>query len=161
MDYEIINSPIGKLMLISKGDKLSSLHFSNHPFFKKLPSNFVPNKASSTLKQTRIQIEEYFKGKRKVFEFKTDFEGTDFQKKVWESLSTIPHGQTVSYAVLASRIGKPKAVRAVGSAVGKNPIAIIVPCHRVIKSDGKIGGFSGGIDKKVYLLDIESLKQKM
>lgn len=101
------------------------------------------------------QLAEYFSGQRKVFDLPLEFTGTDFQKRVWSALLTIPYGETRSYADIAKQVGSPKAVRAVGLANSKNPISIIVPCHRVIGSDGKLTGYAGGLHNKEYLLRLE------
>ncbi len=116
----------------------------------------IPQEKPEKLKMVSRQLEEYFVGKRKIFTCKLDLDqGTGFQQKVWEALQSIPYGQTKSYAWIAEAIGQSKAVRAVGGANGKNPIPIIVPCHRVIRKDGNIGGYTGGLDKKRFLLDLE------
>ncbi len=109
------------------------------------------------LAQASRQLKEYFDGQRKRFDLPFDVTGTDFQKSVWAALSKIPFGKTVSYADIALQIKNPKAVRAVGSANGKNPIPIIVPCHRVIASDGTLGGYSGGLHIKTRLLKLEGV----
>lgn len=101
------------------------------------------------------QLEEYFNGKRKVFDFPLEMQGTEFQKKVWKALCDIPYGETRTYKEIAIAVGNPKACRAVGMANNKNPISIVVPCHRVIGSDGKLVGYGGGIDMKIALLDLE------
>ncbi len=107
------------------------------------------------LLETERQLNDYFSGKRKSFSVKLDFKGTDFQKKVWAALLTIPFGETRSYGQIAQQIKNPKAVRAVGAANGKNPISIIAPCHRVIGSTGKLTGFAGGLGTKAHLLALE------
>lgn len=105
--------------------------------------------------QARRELEEYFAGRRRDFSVPLDMDGTAFQRKVWKALSEIPYGEVRSYGQIARRVGNPKASRAVGSANGANPVAIIVPCHRVIAADGSLGGFGGGLPNKNYLLDLE------
>jgi methylated-DNA-[protein]-cysteine S-methyltransferase len=107
------------------------------------------------------QLREYFAGARRDFEIPLLMEGTDFQKRVWKNLQKIPYGETISYGELANRIGDPKAVRAVGAANGQNPIPIIVPCHRVIGSNGSLTGFGGGLENKRKLLDLESRQRRL
>ncbi len=102
-----------------------------------------------------MQLDEYFAGKRNTFDLPLAPEGTDFQRTVWHALATIPYGETISYAQLATRIGKPSAVRAVGAANGRNPIPIVLPCHRVIGADGSLTGFGGGLPTKRFLLALE------
>lgn len=107
------------------------------------------------LKKAALQLEEYLSGKRETFELKLDPEGTGFQKKVWDLLQTIPFGKTRTYAWMADQLGDPKVIRAAASANGKNPIAIVIPCHRVIGSDGSLTGYAGGLDNKRFLLELE------
>ena len=134
-----------------EGDKtgITYVNFTNEKPKKKQP---VP----SELKDCHAQIHEYFQGKRKTFKLKLKPVGTDFQMKVWKQLEKIPFGKTNSYQDVAIAIKNPKAVRAVGLANGKNPISIIIPCHRVIGKDGSLTGYGGGLDKKEWLLDFES-----
>jgi methylated-DNA-[protein]-cysteine S-methyltransferase len=108
------------------------------------------------LLQTIRQLGEYFSGQRRVFELPLEFRGTDFQRRAWQALMTIPYGETRSYAQMAQQIDSPAAVRAVGAANGRNPISIIAPCHRVIGSSGELTGFGGGIEAKAWLLAHES-----
>lgn len=107
------------------------------------------------IRKAYVQIMEYFEGKRKVFEFPIEFCGTEFQNSVWKSLMNIPYGETRSYKEVAETIGKQNAFRAVGNAVGNNPILLVIPCHRVIRSDGKQGGFSAGVGLKKVLIELE------
>ena len=105
------------------------------------------------------QLTAYFKGERQAFDLPLDISlGTNFQQRVWQELQKIPHGETISYATLAQRVGNPKGYRAVANANGRNPFSIIIPCHRVIASDGKLGGYTGGLDKKTYLLALEGIE---
>jgi methylated-DNA-[protein]-cysteine S-methyltransferase len=118
-------------------------------------ATFPENKPAGIVKNCFDQLKEYFEGKRKIFSIDLDFEGTDFQKKVWNELLKIPFGQTISYLELSRRIGDVKAIRAVGNANGKNPVSIIVPCHRVIGTSGKLIGYGGGLWRKRWLLEFE------
>ncbi len=113
------------------------------------------NKKHPILMEAEKQLKEYFAKQRQKFDLPLDFNGTDFQKKVWKALLNIPFGQTVSYGAIAKKIGTPTAVRAVGAANGKNPISIIAACHRVIGSSGKLTGYAGGMENKVLLLELE------
>ncbi len=113
------------------------------------------NTENSITKQTQMQLEDYFAGKRKSFDIPLDLQGTDFQKQVWQALIQIPYGKTCSYKELAQAIEKPKAIRAVGGANNKNPVSIIVPCHRVIGANKKLVGYAGGLDRKEGLLALE------
>lgn len=150
----IMDSKIGKLHLVASDKGLQGIFFDRQPYpvLKKLNSKV---KAEKIMAQAVEQIEKYFAGKTRKFTVPLDLQGTPFQKKVWKELLKIPYGKTASYKDIAKRISNPKAMRAVGSANGKNPVCVIVPCHRVIAADGSIGGYSGGLDKKKILLGLE------
>lgn len=151
-----LKSPIGKLYFVVSEQGLCGIFFNqqDYPLIKKIEKS---NPSHKFLQESVEQVEDYFLGRLKKFNLKLNLQGTEFQKKVWRELLKIPYGQTVSYQQIAARIRNPKAVRAVGSANGKNPICVIVPCHRVISADGKIGGYSGGLDKKKKLLSLEGV----
>ncbi|MDR0427556.1 MAG: methylated-DNA--[protein]-cysteine S-methyltransferase [Dysgonamonadaceae bacterium] len=142
------HSPIGMIEIKANDDALLELNL--------IKENENLSSDNSIIQSACFQLSEYFEGKRKNFNLPLSLEGTEFQKKVWKELQNIPYGKTISYADLARRIGHPKAYRAVGSANGKNPIAIIIPCHRVITSDGNPGGYAYGLKIKKYLLDLEN-----
>jgi len=149
----VIVTPIGRLTLVASPKGLQQVIFGA----KKLSTaKSVSSKASDHLTQTERQLREYFAGKRKKFSIKLDISGTEFQESVWYALNKISYGKTVSYAQQAKFVRKPKAFRAVGSANGKNPVAIILPCHRVIASDGTLGGYGGGLSIKRKLLALEN-----
>ena len=154
--YKVIESPIGQLILIANESNLVGIKFG-YKKEEELPVNFVKQDIHLILRNTEIQLDEYFRGKRQKFELPLSMSGTDFQKKVWGKLLDIPFGETISYQELAKKIGDKKKARAVGSANGKNPIPIIVPCHRVIAKDGSLGGFGGGVPIKRYLLELEKI----
>jgi len=149
-----MQSPVGTLYLIATEKALKALCFRRPPgeFLKNLDGRSPEVKI---LARTVKQLEEYFRGQRRDFDLPLEMDGTDFQKKVWSELAKIPYGKTCSYRDVAKEIKNDKAVRAVGTANGRNPIAIIVPCHRVIAADGTLGGYGGGLDNKTKLLDIE------
>jgi len=146
--YDILQSPIGTLYLAFGPSSLIGISFEK-------PSGIIPRK-TKTSAQAKKELEEYFTAGRTKFTVKTSFaEGTEFEKEVWEVLIEVHYGETRTYKWVAERVGKPHAFRAVGNALGKNPIPIIYPCHRIIESDGSIGGYSSGIDIKRRLLEIE------
>ena len=124
-------------------------------FEENLEEAFLRWNVSGVLQKCLLELDSYFAGKLKVFTVPIKLAGTDFRMRCWEALSKIPYGETVSYGQLADRIGNPKASRAVGGANHHNPIAVIVPCHRVIGADGSLTGFGGGLDKKRFLLELE------
>lgn len=146
-DYE---SPIGVLRITDDGQGITSIGFN----FGNWEPLVCPIK-STLITQAIMELEEYFQGVRKVFTVPLNPKGTDFQKKVWQALQDIPYGQTCSYKDVAKAVGNDKASRAIGMANNKNPIPIIVPCHRVIGSGGKLVGYAGGLDVKRMLLQIE------
>jgi len=151
-----MKSPIGILTLIASPKGLSCLLFSQSPIPQSLrEKSIVDSQGNQIITTAKTQLEEYFAGQRDTFTVPLDLVGTPFQVQVWKSLIKVKFGATRSYGEQASSIGRPTAVRAVGSANGKNPVAIILPCHRIIASDGSIGGFSGGIKNKIWLLEHE------
>lgn len=157
--FTTFDSPVGQLLLAGDANALRSVSFesSKHsvapaPGWKQSKSEFV---------EVIRQLKAYFGGKLKKFDLPLAMEGTEFQLRVWSELRAIPYGETISYAQLAQKIGNPKAVRAVGLANGSNPIPIIVPCHRVIGSDGSLTGFGGGLSTKRKLLDLENGQLKL
>lgn len=143
-----MKSPLGTLFLVATDKGLSGIFYDEPD---------VPRQETPVLKQAVRELTEYFEGKRRNFDVPLDLQGTPFQKQVWQQLLKIPYGQTCSYADIAKRIQNPKAVRAVGAANGKNPVCIVVPCHRVIAADGSLGGYTGGLHIKKQLLAIETL----
>lgn len=153
--YMLMNSPVGELTLVAKGNKLCAILWENERANRVRLGTLHPAADNPVLLETRRQLNEYFTGQRNVFELELDFVGTDFQKKVWHALLSIPFGQTRSYSQIAQQIGHPKAVRAVGAANGRNPISIVTPCHRVIGASGSLTGFAGGLPAKQFLLRLE------
>lgn len=151
MNILLVNTPLGEMVLGEDGGKITRLY---------LRAQDVP--AGSGQEQTPVlqealrQLGEYFDGTRKVFDLPLQPRGTAFQQRVWRALCDIPYGQTRSYAHLAEQIGRPKACRAVGMANHKNPIPILIPCHRVVGADGSLTGYAGGLAMKKALLDLES-----
>ena len=153
MHYMTYDSPVGPLLLIGQGEALCGLHFPDgrhpvtvRPEWREDPAPFT---------EVCRQLHQYFAGERRAFDLQLGPAGTDFQRRVWLQLRDIPYGQAISYGELARRVGDPNASRAVGAANGRNPISIIVPCHRVIGSSGSLVGFGGGVDTKRWLIDHE------
>jgi methylated-DNA-[protein]-cysteine S-methyltransferase len=152
---KVIDSPVGKLKLVASDAGLSAILWPNDDPARVRLGEPVVSEAHPVLIDAERQLQEYFDGRRKAFDLKLDFSGTEFQRSVWSALLTIPYGETRSYAQIARQIGRPDAVRAVGAANGKNPISIVAPCHRVIGSTGKLTGFAGGLETKAFLLALE------
>ena len=153
--YKMIESPIGKLKLVASDKGLVAILWENDRPRRVRLSEMLENEQHPVLVATEQQLGEYFAGKRKTFSVALDMRGTRFQKDVWEALLAIPFGETRSYGQLAKQLGNPRATRAVGAANGRNPVSIIVPCHRVIGSSGKLTGFAGGLETKAHLLSLE------
>ena len=149
MKQIIINTPLGKAKVEGDYDGISSIIVLNDDL---QVSHIIPEE----LEDCVIQLNEYFKGIRQQFSLKLNPEGTDFQKRVWNELAKIPYGKTVSYLELSKKLGDVKAIRAVANANGKNPIWIVIPCHRVIGTDGSLTGYAGGLHRKKWLLEHES-----
>jgi methylated-DNA-[protein]-cysteine S-methyltransferase len=148
-----MNSPVGPLLLAGNDAGLSLVHFQSSRHARSPESEW--RRARSPFRAAIEQLEEYFEGARRRFDLALAPRGTEFQHRVWQALMAIPYGTTASYQQIARRIGNPKATRAVGLANGANPVAIIVPCHRVIGADGSLTGFGGGLDLKRRLLELE------
>jgi methylated-DNA-[protein]-cysteine S-methyltransferase len=154
--YKIIESPVGKLKLVASDNALVAILWERDSPRRVRLSDMIAKDRHPVLVETERQLSEYFSGKRKEFSIPLDMRGTSFQKDVWEALLAIPFGETRSYGQLAKQLGNPRATRAVGAANGRNPVSIIVPCHRVIGSSGKLTGFAGGLKTKAYLLSLEN-----
>ena len=154
MYYCYVDTPIGELLLAGEDDALSMIGFPKGSMRRDPEPDWIYNE--KPLANARKQLDEYFKGARKDFDLPLKLGGTEFQVSVLRALQNIPYGETVSYGEIAKRIGRPKAVRAVGAANGRNPIPIVVPCHRVIGSGGDLTGFGGGLDTKEALLRLEA-----
>jgi len=153
--YKIMKSPVGQLKLIADEQALMAILWENDNPKRVKFENLLNDETHPVLQETERQLQEYFSGNRQSFSLNLNFRGTEFQKKVWQALLTIPFGQTRSYGEIAKQIGNPKASRPVGAANGRNPISIIAPCHRVIGASGKLTGFAGGLEVKAFLLDLE------
>jgi methylated-DNA-[protein]-cysteine S-methyltransferase len=149
LHFTIYDSPVGPLTLVASDRGLFALEFGRHPRGVESPPQLAPYVA---------ELSEYFAGRRREFTQPLDLRGTEFQLRCWRELLRIPYGQTRSYADLAHAVGSPRGFRAVGHANGRNPIAIIVPCHRVISSDGTLGGYGGGLRVKEELLRLEGAR---
>ncbi|WP_246031962.1 methylated-DNA--[protein]-cysteine S-methyltransferase [Leptospira fluminis] len=154
--YGKTQSPIGEILILSDGKDIVRVNMSKQKYAAELDSKWLENPDLKPISLAIRQFAEYFAGSRKEFDLPISFSvGSPFQRQVWKELTRIPFGTLISYGELARRIGNPSASRAVGLANGKNPIAIIVPCHRVIGSNGSLTGYGGGLDRKKFLLELE------
>lgn len=153
MLYTTIDSPLGEILIGGEEDGLSLVHFQHGRRPKRVGADWT--RADEALREPRRQLEAYFAGELEQFDLPLRPRGTPFQQTVWQELARIPYGETTTYGELAAKIGRPTASRAVGAANGRNPIAIVIPCHRVIGRNGKLTGYYGGIDLKEKLLTLE------
>jgi methylated-DNA-[protein]-cysteine S-methyltransferase len=153
MYYSYMDSPVGTLLLAGSRHALKIIGFSQGSRVRAAEPEW--ERADEPFRRTKRQLEEYFDGARRTFDIPLAPDGTDFQRAVWHALTTIPYGATRTYLDVAMYVDHPKAVRAVGAANGANPLPIVIPCHRVIGSDGSLTGFGGGLDAKRWLLDLE------
>lgn len=149
METCIIKSPLGFTKIVGDEDGITSIYILDSD---EKTTDIIPE----VLEDCAHQLREYFEGKRTQFDLQINLEGTEFQKKVWNQLQTIPYGKTISYLQLSQQLGDVKAIRAVANANGKNPLWIVIPCHRVIGSDGSLTGYAGGLHRKQWLLEHEN-----
>ena len=147
--YDTLDTPLGTLTLEASERGLSSIRFPNRP------KTIAGKMSNNVLKLAKRELTAYFARQLRAFSVPLDWDGTDFQESVWQALTAIPYGETVSYADIARAIGRPRSARPTGGAVGRNPLPIIVPCHRVIGTDHTLTGFTGGLNIKVALLELE------
>jgi len=153
---ERFESPLGPMILVSNGTALAGLYLEGQKHFPMNADTWVWGEDLPLFEKARVQLAEYFAGDRKCFDLPLEPMGTPFQQQVWEELKAIPHGATLTYSEIARRMGRPTATRAVGAAVGRNPLTILVPCHRVVGQNGSLTGFAGGLERKAKLLELES-----
>jgi methylated-DNA-[protein]-cysteine S-methyltransferase len=151
--HTVIDSPIGVLTLVGADGALSGVYMENQSGMPD-PSTFGA-RVSSGFEEATEQLGEYFAGQRQEFTLRTSLGGSEFQRRVWRTVTAIPYGRTWTYAELADAVGRPDRLRAVAATNGRNPIAVVVPCHRVVGSDGGLTGYSGGLTRKRFLLDLE------
>jgi methylated-DNA-[protein]-cysteine S-methyltransferase len=154
--YKFVLTPVGELKLVASEKGLVAVLWENDSPRRVPLTDLVQDDRQPVLLEAERQLEEYFAGTRQRFDLPLDMRGTPFQKNVWKTLLAIPFGKTRSYGELAHKLGKPNASRAVGAANGRNPISIVVPCHRVIGASGKLTGFAGGLEAKAHLLNHET-----
>jgi methylated-DNA-[protein]-cysteine S-methyltransferase len=159
MFYDIFVSSLGKITIAADENHVTELHIEEDRYFNNVPPSWKQNSNHPLLNKAMQEITEYFNNQRTEFDLPLSFKGTIFQEKVWNAILEIPYGKTITYKMLAEKIGSPKAIRAVGTAVGRNPICIIIPCHRILASDGSLGGYVAGLKRKEKLLSLEKSTQ--
>ena len=155
-EYSMIKSEIGDLMLVTDGSALAGLYFAGCDHIPTVSKHWTRNDRHPVLQMAAHQLEEYFAGKRTKFSVPLRLTGTEFQEKIWREIARIPFGETITYSELADRAGASHAVRAAGTTTGRNPVSIIVPCHRVVGKNGDMCGFAGGLERKRHLLALEN-----
>lgn len=153
MRYSYLDSPIGTILLVGRPGVLTGLYVADHDNCPPVQAGWVED--DEALAEARAQLTEYFAGERTTFDLTLEMDGTPFQRQVWDALLKIPFGETWSYGELAAHLGRPGSARAVGAANGRNPISVVVPCHRVIGANGSLTGFGWGTPRKSWLLDHE------
>ena len=154
--YSFLPSPIDDLLLLSRDGQITGLFMGEHQHGPGISTEWTRDDSQAVLTSARKQLEAYFGGELTDFDLPLQMKGSEFQTMVWEGLKEIPYGETISYGELARRLGVPNASRAVGLANGRNPISIVVPCHRVIGANGKLTGYGGGLPRKQTLLELEA-----
>jgi methylated-DNA-[protein]-cysteine S-methyltransferase len=150
------DSPLGRLLMTSDGSALTGLYFDDGRDVPVVGSDWREDGAAEPFGPVRRQLAEYFEGRRTSFDLPLRPRGTDFQQRIWHVIGEVPFGQIISYRELAARAGSPQASRAAGLATGRNPISIIIPCHRIVGSSGSLTGYGGGLPRKRMLLDLET-----
>ena len=154
--YDLYESPYGQMLLVSGDEGLSGVYFEGQKYHRQVEPEWRRDARHAPLRQAKRELAEYFSGKRKRFSVKLAPRGTPFQRSVWKAISGVGFGRTIPYAELARRAGRPGSARAAGAATGRNPIGIIVPCHRIVGSNGSLTGYAGGLSKKRALLALEA-----
>jgi methylated-DNA-[protein]-cysteine S-methyltransferase len=157
--YARFATPMGTLYATAKGGALTGIHFEGGRHAPEIAREWQEDAAHAPFAECARQLAEYFAGKRDTFELPLAPEGTEFQQRVWKEIANIPYGETITYAQLAARAGAPGSARAAGAATGRNPLSIVVPCHRVIGTSGSLTGYAGGLTRKTRLLQIENAMQ--
>jgi methylated-DNA-[protein]-cysteine S-methyltransferase len=156
--YDTFQSPQGQMLLLATEDGLSGVYFVGQKYFPEKEKKWQRDPDHAPLKQAKRELQEYFAGRRRQFEVALDPQGTPFQRSVWKAISKVAFGRTITYGELARRAGEPGSARAAGAATGRNPISVIVPCHRIVGSDGRLIGYAGGLKRKHALLALEGVE---
>lgn len=153
--YDTYASPHGRMLLVATENGLSGVYFNRQKYFPSKQKEWRRDPGHAPLKQAKRELAEYFAGKRTRFEVALDPDGTPFQRSVWKAIARVGFGRTITYGTLAAKAGRPGSARAAGAATGRNPIGIIVPCHRIVGSNGSLTGYAGGLNRKRALLALE------
>ena len=154
--YDFHESPYGRMLLVAAGEGLSGVYFDGQKYLPQIEPEWQRDARHAPLRQAKRELDEYFGGERERFETALAPAGTSFQRSVWNAIATVGFGSTITYSELARRAGCPGSARAAGAATGRNPLTIIVPCHRIVGSSGSLTGYAGGLDRKRALLALEA-----
>jgi methylated-DNA-[protein]-cysteine S-methyltransferase len=154
--YDYFQSPHGRMLLVADDNALASVSFAGQKYAPRVGKGWMRDGAHAPIAKAKRELAEYFAGRRKRFSVKLAPQGTVFQRKVWKAIAGVAFGRTIAYAELARRAGRPGSARAAGAATGRNPLGIIVPCHRIVGSNGSLTGYAGGLAKKRALLELEA-----
>ena len=157
--YDTMKSPWGELLLAASERGLTGIYFNRQKYHPRLGAEWKADPRHPALKAAKKQLKEYFAGKRRDFDLPLDPNGTAFQQAVWKAIARVPYGKTISYGELAKRSGFPDSPRAAGAATGRNPIGIVVPCHRIVGANGSLTGYAGGLERKRALLVLEGARR--
>jgi methylated-DNA-[protein]-cysteine S-methyltransferase len=158
--YTRFDTPLGPMLAIADEDGLTHVDFVGAKYARAIGDDWIEDAAAPVLAGCRAQLAEYFAGERTAFDLPLAARGSSIQKRGWEEIARVPYGKTVSYGELAKRAGAPGQARAAGAATGRNPLGVVVPCHRVVGSDGSLTGYAGGLDRKRELLELEGVLQR-
>jgi methylated-DNA-[protein]-cysteine S-methyltransferase len=153
--FDFYESPMGRMLIVATDLGLSGLYFVDQKYYREVGRDWLRGEHHRIVRETARELKEYFAGTRKEFDITLAAEGTSFQQSIWKAISSVRYGQSITYSELARRANHPQAVRAAGTATGRNPITIIVPCHRIVGSDGSLTGYAGGLDRKRALRELE------
>ncbi len=153
--FDTVSTPLGRLVLASDGAALTGTWFDRQRYQPPMDANWVRRPDVPVLRQAAVELSEYFAGHRTRFELALEPAGTPFQRAVWEAIASVPYGETIAYRDLAARAGRPACIRAAGAATGRNPLSIVIPCHRIVGVDGSLTGYAGGLPRKRSLLALE------
>src|SRR5215472_479391 len=153
--FDFYESPVGRMLIVATDQGLGGLYFVDQKYYREVGRDWLRRIHHKIVQQTARELTEYFAGTRTEFEVPLAAEGTPFQTSIWRAISSVKYGHSITYSELARRAGHPEAVRAAGTATGRNPITIIVPCHRIVGSDGSLTGYAGGLDRKRALRELE------
>jgi methylated-DNA-[protein]-cysteine S-methyltransferase len=157
--FDRVPGPLGTMLLVATGDALSGVYFDGQKYAPAIADDWRRRPDVPVLRAARGQLAAYFAGELRRFDLPLAPAGTPFQQEVWSAIGRVPFGETIAYRELAARVGRPSAVRAVGAAVGRNPLSIVVPCHRIVGADGGLTGYAGGLDRKRALLAHEARRE--